>query len=64
MTTNNYRINKFISDLKAARERCREEPDINVLTSLVKLYFRELPEALFTDVLYSKLLEGISKYYN
>ena len=33
--------------------------DINVLSSLLKLYFRELPEALFTDKLYPKLVDSM-----
>jgi len=35
------------------------ELDINVVTSLLKLYFRELPEALFTDALYPSLINGM-----
>lgn len=50
--------------MKAAIDSAREVPDINVLASLLKLYFRELPEALFTDALYSKLNEGISTLQN
>lgn len=33
--------------------------DVNVLTSLLKLFFRELPESLFTDAAYQKLVKGI-----
>jgi hypothetical protein len=50
--------------VKTAIDSAREVPDINVLASLLKLYFRELPEALFTDALYSKLNEGISALQN
>ena len=35
--------------------------DVNVVTGLLKLYLRELPEALFTDKLYPSLLEGNGK---
>ena len=38
------------------------ETDVNVLTSLLKLYFRELPEALFCDHLYAHFWDGMSKY--
>lgn len=34
--------------------------DVNVLTGLLKLYFRELPEALFTDNLYPNLTKAMS----
>ena len=30
--------------------------DTSVITGLLKLYLRELPEALFTDTLYPKLV--------
>jgi RhoGAP domain len=36
--------------------------DTNVITGLLKLYLRELPEALFTDALYPKLVEGMGMY--
>jgi len=36
--------------------------DINVITGLLKIYLRELPEALFTDALYPKLVEGFGEY--
>lgn len=35
--------------------------DTSVITGLLKLYLRELPEALFTDALYPKLVEGMGK---
>ena len=37
------------------------EADVNVLTGLLKLYFRELPEALFTDQLYTNFWDGMSE---
>lgn len=40
-----------------------KECDINVVTGLLKLYLRELPEALFTDKLYASLIEGNSKTF-
>ena len=33
--------------------------DVNALSGLVKLYLRELPEALFTDALYPQLVESM-----
>lgn len=33
--------------------------DVNSLTGLIKLFFRKLPESLFTDALYKNLQEGI-----
>jgi len=35
--------------------------DIHVITGLLKVYLRELPEALFTDSLYPKLVEGFGQ---
>jgi len=35
--------------------------DIHVITGLLKVYLRELPEALFTDTLYPKLVEGFGE---
>ena len=35
--------------------------DIHVITGLLKVYLRELPEALFTDALYPKLVEGFGE---
>lgn len=36
-----------------------KEADVHVVTGLLKLYFRELPEALFTDALYPNLVTGM-----
>jgi len=35
--------------------------DTNVIAGLLKIYLRELPEALFTDTLYPKLIEGFGE---
>lgn len=35
--------------------------DVNVVTGLLKLYFRVLPEALFTDAMYPDLVKGMSE---
>lgn len=43
------------------------EMDVNAIAGTLKLYFRELPEPLFTDELYPNFAGGISelhlKYY-
>jgi breakpoint cluster region protein len=35
------------------------QADIHAVTGLLKLYFRELPEALFTDKLYRRFVDGL-----
>ena len=35
------------------------EIDIHVVSGLLKMFFRELPEPLFTDELYPHLVDGI-----
>ena len=50
-----------VSDSRGAVQLLADT-DIHVVTCLLKLYYRELPEALFTDHLYPHLVEGISKY--
>jgi breakpoint cluster region protein len=47
-------------DARAAAQLVKEA-DIHVVTGLLKLYFRELPEALFTDALYPELLTGMGR---
>ncbi|KAH9377187.1 hypothetical protein HPB48_017899 [Haemaphysalis longicornis] len=42
-------------------EQLLKEVDINTVTGLLKLYLRELPEALFTDALYPKFFEAFSE---
>ena len=37
------------------------EVDVNAIAGTLKLYFRELPEPLFTDDLYPNFAGGISK---
>jgi len=37
------------------------EVDINAVTGALKLYFRELPEALITDALYPNVIDAYSK---
>lgn len=38
------------------------EMDVNAIAGTLKLYFRELPEPLFTDDLYPNFAGGISKW--
>lgn len=37
------------------------EMDVNAIAGTLKLYFRELPEPLFTDQLYSNFTGGIGR---
>lgn len=37
------------------------EMDVNAIAGTLKLYFRELPEPLFTDELYPNFTGGISE---
>lgn len=67
-----YRVSGSASDLQRLKrtfendpyeaEQLLKEVDINNVTGLLKLYLRELPEALFTDVLYPKFFEAFSKH--
>ena len=47
-----------MSDGRVAMQLARDS-DIHVITGLLKLYFRELPESLFTDALYPNLVTGM-----
>ena len=38
------------------------EMDVNAIAGTLKLYFRELPEPLFTDDLYPNFAGGIGQY--
>jgi len=46
------------SDGKVATQLAKDS-DIHVITGLLKLYLRELPESLFTDALYPNLVTGM-----
>lgn len=39
-------------------EQLLKEVDVHSVTGILKLYLRELPEALFTDALYPELLRA------
>jgi len=47
-----------ISDGRVATQLAKDG-DIHVITGLLKLYLRELPESLFTDALYPNLVTGM-----
>ncbi|KDR23111.1 Breakpoint cluster region protein [Zootermopsis nevadensis] len=63
-----YRVSGSASDLGRLKksfetnsyeaEQLLKEVDIHSVTGILKLYLRELPEALFTDELYPKFLEA------
>ncbi|XP_022667001.1 active breakpoint cluster region-related protein-like isoform X2 [Varroa destructor] len=66
-----YRLSGSTSDVQRLRrvfendpfeaEQLLREVDINAVAHLLKLYLRELPEALFTDQLYPDLFEALSQ---
>ena len=49
----------YFSDMFEA-EQLVKEVDIHSVTGLLKSFLRELPEAVFTDDLYSKFFEAFS----
>jgi breakpoint cluster region protein len=49
----------FEKNLSAVVSHKLKTADINVLTSVVKLFFRSLPDPLFTEALYANFAEGI-----
>ncbi|XP_032516984.2 active breakpoint cluster region-related protein isoform X1 [Danaus plexippus] len=63
-----YRVSGSASDLNRLRksfetnayeaEQLLKEVDVHSVTGVLKLYLRELPEALFTDALYPELLKA------
>ncbi|XP_076289977.1 rho GTPase activating protein at 1A isoform X4 [Lasioglossum baleicum] len=63
-----YRVSGSASDLTKLRksfesnsyeaEQLLKEVDVHSVTGVLKLYFREMPEALFTDALYPSFLEA------
>ena len=50
----------FIDALAAGVQA--EEADIHAITGVLKLYFRELPEPLFTDYHYQSFIQTIRKF--
>ncbi|XP_058977626.1 active breakpoint cluster region-related protein isoform X2 [Musca domestica] len=69
-----YRVSGSASDLAKLKksfetnayeaEQLLKDVDIHSVTGILKSYLRELPEALFTDVLYPKFFETFSKFTN
>lgn len=49
----------FEKNTKAACSLLEDAADIHVVTGLLKAYLRELPEALFTDLAYPKLIKAL-----
>lgn len=45
-------------------EQLLKEVDIHSVTGIFKSFLRELPETLFTDVLYRKFIETFNKFSN
>ncbi|KAF7268387.1 rho GTPase activating protein at 1A [Rhynchophorus ferrugineus] len=66
-----YRVSGSASDILKLKksfetnsyeaEQLLKEVDIHSVTGILKLYLRELPEALFTDQLYPELLEAFNQ---
>ena len=52
-----FKLRIFCPDAYEA-EQLLKEVDIHSVTGVLKLYLRELPEALFTDALYPELLKA------
>lgn len=53
----------FLIDAYEA-EQLLKDVDIHSVTGILKSYLRELPEALFTDILYPKFFETFSRFSN
>ena len=47
------------TDLTAVVTQKLKSADVYVLGSLVKLFFRSLPDPLFTEALYTRFAQGI-----
>lgn len=66
-----YRVSGLSSDVHKLKkafeinpyeaEHLLKEIDIHAVTGLLKMYLRELPEALFTNALYKKFFDGFSE---
>ncbi|PKU37450.1 breakpoint cluster region protein isoform x1 [Limosa lapponica baueri] len=62
-----YRVSGVATDIQALKAAfdvnvsvMMSEMDVNAIAGTLKLYFRELPEPLFTDELYPNFAEGIA----
>lgn len=62
----NFGFNLFLMFLIDAyeAEQLLKDVDIHSVTGILKSYLRELPEALFTDILYPKFFETFSRFSN
>lgn len=56
-------FSQFLADNYEA-EQLLKDVDIHSVTGIFKSYLRELPETLFTDVLYRKFIETFNKFSN
>lgn len=69
-----YRVSGLTSDIQKLKKAFENNPyeaehllkeiDIHAVTGLLKMYLRELPEALFTNALYKKFFDAFSEYFN
>lgn len=57
------RLKKAFETNPYEAEHLLKEIDINAVASLLKMYLRELPEALFVNSLYKKFFEAFGKFY-
>ena len=57
-----YYHNIVMTDYLQAQLLCAET-DIHAVAGLLKKYFRELPEPLFTNALYPNFVDGLCKYF-
>lgn len=57
------KYNFLFADNYEAKQHLKDV-DIHSVTGIFKSYLRELPETLFTDVLYRKFIETFNKYSN
>ncbi|XP_050662869.1 breakpoint cluster region protein-like [Macaca thibetana thibetana] len=67
-----YRVSGVATDIQALKAAfdvnnkdvsvMMSEMDVNAIAGTLKLYFRELPEPLFTDEFYPNFAEGISEH--
>lgn len=54
----------FVSIDNYEAEQLLKDVDIHSVTGIFKSYLRELPETLFTDILYRRLIETFNKFSN
>nr|XP_028683312.1 breakpoint cluster region protein-like [Macaca mulatta] len=68
-----YRVSGVATDIQALKAAfdvnnkdvsvMMSEMDVNAIAGTLKLYFRELPEPLFTDEFYPNFAEGIGEHW-